>query len=69
MGQVACWSRQIHFLIEPGRSAISPPFITKKMKLKGVKLLRQGHTSDGADLIKSFWGMLSLEATVDKASV
>lgn len=46
-----------------------PPFITKKMKLKEVKLLYQGHTSDSADLIKSFCGILSCEATVGKATV
>lgn len=48
---------------------MSPPFITKEMKLKGVKLLHQGHPSDSADLIKSFSGMLSFESTMDKASV
>lgn len=48
---------------------MSPPFITKKMKLKEVKLLHQGHASDRVDLVKPFCGMSSFEATVDKASV
>lgn len=69
MGQVACWSCQIHLLIELSHSAMSPPLITKEMKLKGVKLLHQGHPSDSTDIIKSFHGILSFEATVDKARV
>lgn len=52
---------------------MSPPFITKEMKLKvgggGVKLLHQGCPSDSAALIKSFRGMLNFKATLDKASV
>lgn len=50
-------------------SAILPPFITKKMKLKEVKLLHQGHTTDTADLIKFFCRILRFEATMDKAAV
>lgn len=69
MGQVTCWSCHTHLLIELSHAAMPPPFITKKMKLKEVKLLYQGHASDSADLIKSSCGILSCEATVGKATV
>lgn len=67
-GQVARWSCHIHLLIELSHSTMLPPFITKKIKLKEIKLLHQGHASDSVDLIKSFCGILSFEATEDKAT-